>query len=320
MLEPEPCPHPVEPRVLLVHEVGAVGVGAQAQRRAPACRRSSAARRRSARAGPTRGRTRSICATDIAAISAPSAARTAPGSMNRSSGCGRAGSAGGASRRGSSTACDSPPRGWYSIGISRISSRSLAARITISDANSMPVVRRSRRGSAVPAYCAHAAVRVPHAGAEEEVEDAREHRVADVAVQPRHRARLDVVHPVAHHEVGAVLELLDEARDLGEVVREVGVGHHDVARRGRRRSRPGRRCRSRAAARGTTRAPAAAASSALRVLGRVVGDDDLAVDPVLVQRVASARRTQRSMFSASLRQGITTETEEGLIVGCGGPG
>ena len=41
---------------------------------------------------------------------------------------------------------DSPPRGWYSIGNSAIRSFSFDARMTISEANSMPVVRRSRIG------------------------------------------------------------------------------------------------------------------------------------------------------------------------------
>jgi len=63
---------------------------------------------------------------------------------------------------------------------------------------------------------------------EEQVEDPREERVADVAMQPRHRARLDVVHPVAHHQIGTGGQLLDEARNLGEVVGQVGVGHHHV--------------------------------------------------------------------------------------------
>ena len=40
---------------------------------------------------------------------------------------------------------------------------------------------------------------------------------------------MDVVHPVAHDQLGALVELLDEAGDLGEVVGEVGIGHHDVA-------------------------------------------------------------------------------------------
>ena len=81
----------------------------------------------------------------------------------------------------------------------------------------------------VAAQRAHAAVGVADAGAEEEVEQAGEDRVADVAVQPRHRARLDVVHAVADHQLGALFELRDEARDLVEVVGQVGVGHHDVA-------------------------------------------------------------------------------------------
>ena len=80
----------------------------------------------------------------------------------------------------------------------------------------------------VAAHGAHAAVRVPHAGAEEDVEDAGQDRVADVAVMPRHRAGLDVVHPVADDELGARVELLDEARDVVEVVGEVGVRHDDV--------------------------------------------------------------------------------------------
>ncbi len=81
----------------------------------------------------------------------------------------------------------------------------------------------------VAAQRAHAAVGVVDAGAEEEVEQARQDRVADVVVQPRHRARLDVVHAIADHHLGAVLKRRDEVRDLVEVVGQVGVGHHDVA-------------------------------------------------------------------------------------------
>ena len=69
----------------------------------------------------------------------------------------------------------------------------------------MPVVRRSRRGST-----SRRSARMPQwasldAGAEEQVQQAREDRVADVAVQPRHRAGLDVVHAVADHHLGALL-------------------------------------------------------------------------------------------------------------------
>jgi hypothetical protein len=71
-------------------------------------------------------------------------------------------------------------------------------------------------------------VRVAHAGSEEEVEDPGEHRVTDIAVEPGHRTGLDALHAVAHHEVGALVELRHEAGNVAEVVGEVGVGHHDV--------------------------------------------------------------------------------------------
>jgi hypothetical protein len=132
---------------------------------------------------------------------------------------------------------------------------------------------------------AHAAVRVAHAGLEEEVERAREHRVADVAVMPRHGARLDPVHAVAHHEVGARLELGQEARDLVEVVRQVRVAHDDVAAAGGREA--GQVRASVAAARlvhdarsGRRRELGAA------VLGCVVGDDHLAGNAFPAQDVA----------------------------------
>ena len=123
---------------------------------------------------------------------------------------------------------DSPPRGWYSIGNWRISSFSLAARITISEANSIPVVRRSRRGrtSRRTARMPQCASSTP--GVEQHVQEAGEQRVADVAVVPRHRARVDVLHPVADHHVGAALEFGEEVRRLAEVVGQVGVGHQDV--------------------------------------------------------------------------------------------
>jgi hypothetical protein len=81
----------------------------------------------------------------------------------------------------------------------------------------------------IAAQRAHAAVCVVDAGAEEEVEQARENRVADVAVQPGHRAGLDVVHAIADHHLRPVLERRHESWDLVEVVGQIGVGHHDVA-------------------------------------------------------------------------------------------
>ena len=182
---------------------------------------------------------------------------------------------------------DSPPRGRYSIGNSAIFRFSLAARMTISDANSMPVVRRSRRGSTsrrrarIPQWASLTPVwknvlRIPV-----------RHRVADVAVMPRHRPGLDVLHPVAHHELGAVLELRDEPRDLGEVVRLVGVTHDDVgAARGREPGQVGAAVA--APALGDDARAGLGRQLGRAVLGRVVDDDHLAADAGLRHRLARA--------------------------------
>ena len=64
---------------------------------------------------------------------------------------------------------------------------------------------------------------------EEPATDGGEDRVTDPAVEQGHRSRLDAAgEPVAQHEVVAVLELADEVVDPAEVVRGVGVAHHDV--------------------------------------------------------------------------------------------
>ncbi len=129
----------------------------------------------------------------------------------------------------------------------------------------------------VSAQGAHAAVRVADPRPEEQVQQTGENRVADIAVQPRHRAGLDVVHAVADDHLGALLERRDEARDLLEVIRQVGVGHHDVAP-----ARSGEAGQIRAA----VAAPAFDHDARSRLLGEprrvvlgvVVGDDDLARD------------------------------------------
>ncbi len=135
----------------------------------------------------------------------------------------------------------------------------------------------------VPPDRAHAAVGVAHPRLVEGVEEAGEHRVADVAMQPRHRTGLDVVHPVAHDQIGAVIELGHEARDLVEVVRQVGVAHHDVA--------PASPCEAAevCAAVSAPRNVDHAGSGGRRelcaaVLRGVVGDDDLTADPGALDR------------------------------------
>ena len=152
----------------------------------------------------------------------------------------------------------------------------------------------------------HPAVRVSDACAEEEVQHPGEHGVADVAVVPRHRAGLDVVHSVAHDELGAAVELGDEARNVGEVVRQVGVRHDDVVT-----SR-----RVEAGEIGTAVAstalvddpcPCTLGELCASVRRAVVSDDDLAVEAVSVAARPSASVTQRSIEAASFRHGMTIE-------------
>jgi hypothetical protein len=147
--------------------------------------------------------------------------------------------------------------------------------MTISEANSMPVVEARQH---LAAHGAHPAVRVADAGAEEQVEQPGEDRVADVPVQPGHRAGLDVVHAVADHHLGALLERGDEAGNLVEVVCQVGVRHHDVA--ATRGLEPGE-------VGAAVAAPVLDHHAGARLLGQprgvvlgvVIGDDDLAVHP-----------------------------------------
>ena len=85
----------------------------------------------------------------------------------------------------------------------------------------------------VLAHCTHAAVGVRDLDAEEEVEHPRQDRVADVAVEPRHRLAVDrPLEARAHHEVVAGRELVDERPELPQRVGLVGVPHHDVVAAG----------------------------------------------------------------------------------------
>ena len=91
------------------------------------------------------------------------------------------------------------------------------ARTTISLANSMPVVCRPSARIGSRAEAAHAAVEVADGDREEQPADARQHRVAELAVQARHRARLDAaLEAVAHDQVVARAQLVDEGLEVVE--------------------------------------------------------------------------------------------------------
>ncbi len=136
----------------------------------------------------------------------------------------------------------------------------------------------------VAAQGAHAAVGILDPGAEEQVEHAGEQRIADVAVQPGHRSGLDVVHAVAHHELGAVVQLGHEAGNLVEVVREIGVRHHDVV--AARRREAGEIGTAVSAARFEHHPGTGGGGDLPRaVLGGVVGDDHLPGDVVTLEHL-----------------------------------
>ena len=79
-------------------------------------------------------------------ISAPSSSRPMPGIRNRCVGLWTSRKRRWRQPSRKLDSFDSPPRGWYSIGNCSIRTFSLAARMTISEANSIPVVRRSSWG------------------------------------------------------------------------------------------------------------------------------------------------------------------------------
>ena len=142
-----------------------------------------------------------------------------------------------------------------------------------------------------PSHGAHPAVRIPDVRPMERVEEAGEDRVPDAA-QPGHRARLEAAHAVSDDELGSVLELLHEARDLAEVVREVGVDHDDVV--AVRRREAGQVGAAVAAPRLVDHDRPGGASEIAAAVGRaVVDDDDLAVEVVLVEHRARGRHALR---------------------------
>ena len=265
VLEPEARAHAVEPRVLLAHEVRAVGVRAEAERddlRADDHQQRAGDHRvqvpRAAEDVDLRERR---CSDDQRAEQRPS---PRPGSMNRCVGLWTSRKRRWRQPSRKLESFDSPPRGWYSIGNSADvelllggADDHLGGELHAGRAQVERAAGRRGGSARMPQWASR------DAGAEEEVEDAGEHRVADVAVQPRHRARLDVVHPVAHHQLGAVVELARRSAGSRRSRRSGRRRPSRCTRRGRRRSRPGRRCRSRGAARARRARRRAAASSAL---------------------------------------------------------
>ena len=78
-----------------------------------------------------------------------------------------------------------------------------------------------------------AAVGIAHPRMEKEIEDPREHRIAQVAVHRRHRPGHDLPsETVAHAEVVALLQLRHHRHTLAKIVGGVAIAHHDEATAG----------------------------------------------------------------------------------------
>ncbi len=130
----------------------------------------------------------------------------------------------------------------------------------------------------VPAEATEPAVEVGDRTAEEQAAETRQDRVADPSVLPRHRAVGDAPgEPVAHHEVVARSQPVDERFDRLEVVRGIRVAHdHEPSARRRDAAEEGRAV-SLLRHRNDPRAQALGDLDRA-VRAAVVGHDDLALD------------------------------------------
>ncbi len=78
-------------------------------------------------------------------------------------------------------------------------------------------------------HAPHARIAVRDVCVEQPIQDARQHWRAQVTIQERHRARHDLAAKARTHDVlMPFANLVHKARELGEVVRVVGIPHEDV--------------------------------------------------------------------------------------------
>ena len=76
---------------------------------------------------------------------------------------------------------------------------------------------------------AHAAMEIADRRTVQPTGDGRKYRIAEIAVKRRHCARLDAARKaVAHDQLGAILQLVDEVVELAPVVGIVGIGHDQI--------------------------------------------------------------------------------------------
>src|SRR5260221_897893 len=156
----------------------------------------------------------------------------------------------------------------------------------------------------LPVEAAQPAVEVAHRRAEEKAPDETQHRIAEVAMQRRHRAPEDAaLEAIAHHERIALPQLVDEAIERREIVAVIGIAHdHETA------ACCGDACGERcaiAALRHFDDARASTRGERARVVVRsVVGDKHLAVD------AGAAQKGARFLDTATHGRGLVQATHE----------
>ncbi len=131
-------------------------------------------------------------------------------------------------------ACDATPchcgRGRTLPGTSVVRSCIKTDLRTISDAYSHDCDARPMRCERVSTDATHSAMDVCEPTSVNAVQNPSGEGCADVAVQTRHRTVFDAAQPPgAHDELISLAKLCHERAKFTEVIRTVGIAHHDVA-------------------------------------------------------------------------------------------
>ena len=147
---------------------------------------------------------------------------------------------------------------------------------------------------------------IPAGAVEQQAAERAEHRVAEIAVQRRHRSAMD--HPgeaVAHDKLGAVAKAVEEQVQLAEIIAVVAVAHDDIT--APRRTDAG----AQGAAVAFLRHPDKPGAETVRQFDRtvraaVVGHQDFAPHPRAgeeAERLADARRQRPCLIQAGHQDG-----------------
>ena len=138
-----------------------------------------------------------------------------------------------------------------------------------------------------------------------------EDRVADPAILPRHGPGLDpALEAIAHHEVAACPQLLDERHEVGEIIAVIGIAHDDIDAACRQAALIKCRAVAAASAHRRTRAPhdrAISCEPSVEPLSATTTSPAIAC----LARKALALRMQTASVSASFKHGMRIVNSRG---------